>query len=87
MEKFTQEKAWRIRWNQIPLTRPFAKVANNADGGYMASRTFDDGLNDEMAKYFADALNGIVLKSKTTEEAMPILRSGINQMIQKYGLK
>jgi len=70
-----------------PMTRPFVKVANNADGWYMSSRTFDEGLNDEMSKYFADAINGLALKNLTAEIVMPDLRNGINQMVQKYSLK
>ncbi len=69
-----------------PLTRPFVKVADNSNGWYLSSRTFDEGLNDEMSKYFADAINGLALKSLTPEIVMPDLRNGINQMIQKYSL-
>jgi ABC-type glycerol-3-phosphate transport system substrate-binding protein len=80
-------KSMAEKMESNPLTRPFVKVANNADGWYLSSRTFDEGLNDEMAKYFADAINGLSLKSLTVEIVMPDLRNGLNQMMQKYSLK
>jgi hypothetical protein len=40
-----------------------------------------------MAKYFGDAINSIVIKNVTADKVMPDLRSGIDQMVQKYGLK
>lgn len=80
-------KSMAEKMESNPQTRPFAKVANNSDSWYLASRTFDEGLNDEMAKYFADAINGLVLKASTMDTIMPNLQSGINQMILKYSLK
>ena len=79
-------KSMADKMESNPLTRPFAKVANNSDGWYLASRTFDEGLNDEMSKYFGDAINGLALKNLTGEIVMPDLRNGINQLIQKYSL-
>ncbi|MFZ2152627.1 MAG: extracellular solute-binding protein [Microgenomates group bacterium] len=80
-------KSMATKMESNPLTRPFAKVANNSSGWYLSSRTFDEGLNDEMSKYFGDAINGIVVKNATMEEVMPALRNGIEQMRQKYGIK
>ena len=67
--------------------KPFISVANNAESGYLSSRTFDAGLNTELSKYFADAINSIALKSTDPSTIMTDLRSGINQIIQKYHLK
>ena len=67
--------------------RPFVTAANDAVSWYLASRTFDEGLNDGMAKYFGDAINSIVITNKPTNEVMVELRNGINQMAQKYRLK
>lgn len=66
---------------------PWTQAANTAEGWYLASRTFDAGVNDEMSKYFKDAINAIVLQGATPEGVMPTLRSGINQIVQKYQLK
>jgi ABC-type glycerol-3-phosphate transport system substrate-binding protein len=66
---------------------PFVSVANNATSWYLSSRTFDNGLNDAMIKYFGDAINSIALKNQTIEDVMPTLQSGINQTKTTYQLK
>jgi multiple sugar transport system substrate-binding protein len=65
--------------------RPFISVADNASGWYLASRTFDAGLNEEMIKYFGDAVNQIIT-TKDIKNAMITLRSGINQLKSRYKL-
>lgn len=70
-----------------PKISPFISVANNSESGYLSSRTFDDGLNDQMNKYFTDAVNGIVAPGTETEKIMVTLRSGINQLVTKYEIK
>ncbi|PIU73608.1 hypothetical protein COS78_01290 [Candidatus Shapirobacteria bacterium CG06_land_8_20_14_3_00_40_12] len=66
--------------------KPFISVANNAESGLLSSRTFDAGLNTELSKYFADAINSIA-QNADPSTIMTDLRSGINQVIQKYKLK
>ena len=65
--------------------KPFVSVANQASGWYLASRTFDSGLNEEMIKYFADAINE-TLQTKDTAKATETLRNGINQLQSRYKL-
>lgn len=67
-------------------TAAFVKAANDASGWYLSGRTFDEGLNDGMIKYFGDAINSLVETKTTPEEMMVNLRNGINQMVTKYGL-
>jgi multiple sugar transport system substrate-binding protein len=66
--------------------KPFLTVADFAESGYLSSRTFDDGLNDQMSKYFADAVNTIATSGET-DKSMDTLRSGINQLTTKYKLQ
>jgi len=66
--------------------RPFVSGADNADSWYLSSRTFDGGLNDEMIKYFGDAINSIVIQNKDAAEVMTTLKSGIVQLKQRYSL-
>lgn len=80
-------KSMASKMESNPTTRPFTKVANNSTSWYLASRTFDEGLNDQMAKYFGDAINGLISKNLTLEVVVPDLRNGINQLVQKYGVK
>lgn len=72
-----------------PKLRPFIESAesDNAKSGYLSSRTFDDGLNTELSKYFSDAINSIVKYNSSPETVMTTLNSGLDQIIQKYKLK
>ena len=65
---------------------PFVSVANKASSWYLASETGDDGVNTEMQKYFANAVDGVVKEGDTTE-TMTTLKNGISQLQQKYSLK
>ncbi len=67
--------------------KPYVSVANDASSWYLSSETHDSGLNDNMAKYFGDAINSIVLKSQGMEVVMPSLTQGINQLKIQYQLK
>lgn len=62
--------------------KPFVSVADNAESWYLASRTFDNGINDEMIKYFGDAINAITMENKAPEDVMVDLKSGINHRQQ-----
>lgn len=73
--------------NTNPRTNPFVSKANKAESWYLSSRTFDDGVNDEMIKYFGDAVNSVTLNGRDPGDVTTTLRSGINQLIQKYQLK
>jgi ABC-type glycerol-3-phosphate transport system substrate-binding protein len=67
--------------------KPFISVANEAESGYLSSRTWDAGLNTELSKYFSDAINSISLKGTDPKLIITDLRAGINQIITKYKLK
>lgn len=64
---------------------PFVSVADSAKSWYLASETGDEGLNTEMQKYFADAVNQI--GQSNDEIVLTNLKNGINQLQTKYGLK
>ncbi len=69
-----------------PKVWPFVSIADNAKSWYLASATGDDGLNTEMQKYFADAVNQMTLPNDTTI-TITNLKNGITQLQTKYGLK
>jgi len=71
----------------VTRVRPFLSVADQAQSGYLSSRTFDDGLNEGMIKYFETAIGGIVDKNMQPVQVMPDLLNGIRQSIEKYRLK
>jgi ABC-type glycerol-3-phosphate transport system substrate-binding protein len=89
IRKFGQiypRKSMSSKISTNPKIAAFVSVADNSYNWYLSSRTFDNGLNDEMIKYFGDAINGMSLKNKGTEEVVVTLKSGIGQLITKYRL-
>lgn len=68
-----------------PLVAPFISQAAKAQTWYLCSRTFDNGLNDRMIKYFEDAVNA-VNNGKTPKEALKAVANGVAQVLSQYGL-
>jgi ABC-type glycerol-3-phosphate transport system substrate-binding protein len=66
--------------------KPFIGVADNASSWYLASDTYDDGLNDAMRKYFGDAINSLI-KNNDMTETMTNLQNGVIQTKNKYQIK
>lgn len=66
--------------------KAFVGSADTAESWYLSSRTFDEGLNDEMIKYFGDAINSIVNQNKDAGEVVTTLKQGIIQLKQRYTL-
>ena len=71
--------------SQNPLLKPFVDQAAYAQTWYLCSRTFDNGLNDRMIKYFEDAVNA-VNRGESAKEALQTTTSGISQLLSQYGL-
>jgi len=65
---------------------PFLSAADNAKTWYLSSATGDDGVNTEMQKYFADAVNKLS-ETSDSEELITNLKNGIIQLQTKYDLK
>ena len=67
---------------------PVIKQAN--DGEYvtmpMISRTFDNGLNDEIVKYFEAAVDQ-TMQGVTYSQAMATAAQGVKQVFSKYNIK
>lgn len=63
----------------------FIKQAPAARSWYLCSRTFDNGINDKMIKYFEDAVNS-VNSGKTAKEALETTASGVAQILAQYGI-
>ena len=68
-----------------PLLTPFANQVLQAKTWYLCSRTFDNGLNDKMIKYFEDAIN-TVNSGKSSTEALNTTAQGVSQLLSQYGL-
>ncbi|MCL5095626.1 MAG: extracellular solute-binding protein [Patescibacteria group bacterium] len=61
--------------SQAPLAKSF----------YLSSRTYDNGINDKIIKYFEDALNSLD-KGVSPTAALETVDKGVNQVLSTYGL-
>ena len=57
--------------------------APKAVSWYMASNTFDNGLNDQIIKYYKDAVNAL-LEGKSIDKVLPTLSQGVNEVLSQY---
>jgi len=67
-----------------PMATPFVAQAPKAQTWYLCSRTFDNGLNDRMIRYFEDAINAVSIQGKTSSEALTTVAAGVTQMLSRY---
>lgn len=68
-----------------PMVIPFIKQAPSAQTWYLCSRTWDNGINDRMIKYFEDAVNA-VNSGDTPDDVLPAVVSGVSQLLSQYGM-
>lgn len=63
----------------------FVEQGDYAKSWYLSSFTHDNGINDQIIKYYEDAVNEISAKEKPTD-ILPTVTSGVAQVYKKYGL-
>ena len=68
-----------------PFAGAYAKQAKTAKSFPLASRTFDNGLNDKLIKYLEDAVNSVAAGSAPSA-ALTTAASGFRQILSQYGL-
>ena len=68
-----------------PYAGPFITQAKDARSFPLASRTFDNGLNDRMMKYLENAVNAITAGSSPGQE-LDTVSNGFSQVLSSYGL-
>lgn len=69
-----------------PFVGAILAQAISAQSWPMASRTFDNGLNDRLIKYYEDAINAY-LKNLDEKSIVADLTAGVSQILSQYGLK
>jgi len=69
-----------------PYVGAFIKQAPVAQSWYLSSRTFDNGINDQIIKYYQDAVNKIN-QGSGVPETLPTLSSGVTSVLSKYGVR
>lgn len=67
------------------LVGPFIASAPTAQSWYLSSATFDNGLNDQLIKYYQDAVNAVNAGTPAAD-ALAITEQGVTQILQKYSL-
>lgn len=70
---------------QNPYLSAVIKQANNYHSLPLISRTFDNGLNDEIIKYIENAINSTIL-GVSYKEALATAKKGIDQVFTKYNI-
>ena len=68
-----------------PYAGVFIQQAKDARSFPLASRTFDNGLNDRMMKYLENAVNALNSGS-SPEQELETVASGFSQVLSSYGL-
>ncbi len=63
---------------------PFLSDAPYAQSWYLNSFTHDNGINDQIIKYYEDAVTGVATKGKAIPEAMSVVDQGIKQVLRQY---
>jgi multiple sugar transport system substrate-binding protein len=68
-----------------PYVEAYVQQAETAQSFPLASRTFDNGLNDQMIKYLEDAVNGLSAGGSPTS-VLTTAANGFQQVLSRYGL-
>lgn len=63
----------------------YLEDAPNAQGWYLNSYTHDNGLNDMMIEYYADAINAL-LAGENIKDVVATLELAVSQSLAQYGL-
>lgn len=66
-----------------PLAGAYVSQGPNYTSWYLASRTFDEGINDQLIKYYEDAVNAIN-DGSTVGSILKTLEDGVTQVLAKY---
>lgn len=69
-----------------PYVGQVLKMANRAQNWYLNSQTFDNGLNDQLIKYYQDAVNDMVAGRGDVANIMNTVALGTNQVLRQFGL-
>ncbi|TXH03000.1 MAG: extracellular solute-binding protein [Candidatus Moraniibacteriota bacterium] len=66
-----------------PIIGSYISQAPNYLSWYLTSRTYDEGINDQLIKYYEDAVNEIN-NGSTVDSVMKTLDSGVTQILAKF---
>lgn len=66
-----------------PLAGAFVSQGPNYVSWYLADRTYDEGINDQLSQYYEDAINAIN-NGSTVGAVLKTLDEGVTQVLLKY---
>lgn len=69
-----------------PYVAPVLAGAENAQSWYLNSYTHDNGINDQLIKYYTDAVNAVTSGDKDVDEAMATVKLGTTQVLRQFGV-
>lgn len=69
-----------------PYVGAYIKTAPSAQSWYLNSFTFDNGVNDQIIKYYEDAVNAVTSGTPALK-ALVTTEEGINQVMKKYNVQ
>lgn len=65
-----------------PYAGAYLSDAPKATSWFMSSRTFDNGINDKIIKYYEDAVNGANTSQTSLDELLKTTELGVQQVLQ-----
>lgn len=65
---------------------PYLEDAPYAQGWYLSSFTHDNGINDQLIKYYEDAVTAMVVDGKKADAVQTTLEQGVSQVLRQYGV-
>jgi len=65
----------------------FVTQGSFAKSWYLSSRTWDDGINDNIIKYYEDAINTILSRASDTPKALTTAETGIERTLSRFGIQ
>ncbi len=68
------------------LVAPFLTGAKEAKSWYLSGRTYDQGINDRIIKYYEDLINSLNKQEQTVDEALKTVSLGVAQVYKDYDL-
>ena len=69
-----------------PYAAAYLADAPYAQNWYLNSRTHDRGLNDQIIKYYEDAITALTSGSGSLEKTLPTVAQGVVQVLRQYNL-
>lgn len=69
-----------------PFVGPYLSDAPYSQGWYLSQYTHDKGINDQIIKYYEDALNALAL-GKPIDDVVETVDQGVPQVLRQYSAK